>query len=242
MKQKSAFHATSEKPSNPDAVLEVLGLGHEYGDLVALAPLDLAVEPGELVALVGPNGAGKTTFLTVVAGLLEPFSGRVNVAGAPAGSLAARAATSYVPDVPVLYDDLSLIEHLEYIARLHGVEEWQPRADELLEDLGMEKWGDSLPSEFSRGMRQKASLALGLVRPFSLLLADEPFDGLDAESRSALFKLLDDARATGAAVIVSTHRSEVVESATRCVALRDGTLAYDGAPDPEVIADFVKGA
>ena len=223
----------------PRAILEARRLGRDYDELVALAPLDLTIGAGELVALVGPNGAGKTTLLKAAAGLLEPSQGSIDIAGARAGSLRARAATSYIPDAPALYDDLSLNEHLEYIAGLHGAEDWSPRGQQLLERLGLEDWGDNLPSQYSRGMRQKASIALGLVRPFSMLLADEPFDGLDPASRTALAQLLREAAVGGAAVLVSTHRREVGEFADRCIALYDGELAYDGPPSASLLAGIL---
>ena len=217
------------------AALEAHALRRTYGDLVALDALDLDISSGETVALIGPNGAGKTTLLSMAAGLLEPSGGTVHVCGFPAGSMRARAATSYIPDTPVLYDDLSLEEHLEYIARLHAADDWAIRAPRLLEHLALDEWREYLPSQFSRGMRQKASIALGLIRPFSLLLADEPFDGLDPPSRAALIELLREARDGGAAVVVSTHRVEVAEIATRCIALQDGEVTYDGPPDRAVL-------
>jgi ABC-type multidrug transport system ATPase subunit len=225
------------KPApSESAVLVTNGLRREYGDLIALAPLDLQIAPGELVALVGANGAGKTTLLAIIAGLLEPSHGTIRVCGAPAGSLAARAETSYIPDTPIFYQDLSLGEHLEYVARLHAAPDWPGHAASLLEQLGLAQWGDKLPTQFSRGMRQKASLALGFIRPFSLLLADEPFDGLDPASRGALVEMLRAAAASGAAVIVSTHRTEVADISSRCIALHDGELVYDGPPDQAVVA------
>jgi ABC-type multidrug transport system ATPase subunit len=211
-------------------VLEVHGLERHYGDLTALAGIDLVVRPGEMVALVGPNGAGKSTFLGLSAGLLTPSSGSVEVAGSPAGSLDARAATSFLPDSPSLYDDLSLDEHLEYVARLHGTDDWEERAADLLQRLGLADRAGDLPVKFSRGMRQKSSIALAFVRDFSLLLADEPFDGLDPGSREAFGGLIDDAVAAGAAVVVSTHRADVLERAHRCIALYDGSVSYDGPP------------
>lgn len=211
-------------------VLHADGLRRDFGDLVALHSLDLTIRSGETVALVGANGAGKTTFLLLATGLLDPSEGQVTVAGHRAGSLEARAALSYIPDTPALYDDLSLVEHLEYVARLHGVEAWERRSGELLDRLGLTEAADRLPGGFSRGMRQKASIALALVRPFQILLADEPFDGLDPPSREALTELLEEAGAAGAAVVVSSHRTEVVERSARCVALHDGRLAYDGPP------------
>lgn len=216
-------------------VLDARNLGHDYAGQAALVKVSLTVSPGELVAMVGSNGAGKTTFLKSAAGLLDPSHGSVDVAGTPAGSIEARSATSYVPDSPALYDDLSLNEHVEYVARLHGVTDWQERGEALLERLSLAGQGDDLPSSFSRGMRQKASIVLGLVRPFSLLLADEPFDGLDPRSRVALTELLREATAGGAAVLFSTHRTEALDFATRCVAIYDGEVNYDGKPDASVI-------
>ena len=217
----------------PDAELwavEAAGLTKDYGDLLAVAPLDLTVAEGERVVLVGPNGSGKTTLLRMVAGLLEPSDGSLLIHGDPVGSLDARAATSYLPDSPVLYDDLSLNEHLEYVSRLHEAEDWQERAAGLLDRLHLSHRADDLPARFSRGLRQKAAIALGLIRPFSLLLVDEPFVGLDEPGKEALIELLDEASEAGATVIVATHQLEFVATAKRCVGLRDGEVAYDGPP------------
>jgi ABC-2 type transport system ATP-binding protein len=202
-----------------------------YNDYTALQGVTCRVEAGDTVALVGPNGAGKSTFLRLAAGLLEPSGGLVTIDGHPAGSLDARRLVSYLPDTPALYDDLSLNEHLEYVARMHGVEAWEDRAGDLLERLGLAERGDDPPGGFSRGMRQKASIALALVRPFGVLLADEPFDGLDPPSREALDDLVAEAASVGAAVILATHRIEVVERADRCLAIEDGQLVYDGPAD-----------
>jgi ABC-type multidrug transport system ATPase subunit len=228
--------------ASPGPVLTARGLGRSYDGFVALDSFDIEVRPGELIALVGPNGAGKTTFLTIVAGLLEASTGTLSVGGAGAGSIEARRAVSYLPDSPAFYDDLSLAEHLEYVGALHGVADDGARAADLMERLGLDEWGDSLPSEFSHGMRQKASIALALIRPFSILLADEPFDGLDPPSRDVLFELLREARESGAAVVVSTHRPDVVTASSRCVGLRDGRLSYDGPPDIEVLSLSVRPA
>jgi ABC-2 type transport system ATP-binding protein len=217
--------------------LSAKGLGRSYDGYIALGSFNLEVEAGELIALIGPNGAGKTTFLNLAAGLLEPTSGKIEVAGETPGSIEARRALSYLPDSPVFYEDLSVGEHLEYIAALHGVEDPSARIEELIDRLGLDGWEDALGSELSKGMRQKASIAFALVRPFDVLLADEPLDGLDPPSREVLFELLAETRAAGAAIVVSTHRPDVIAAAGRCVAIRDGRLAYDGAPDPKVLTE-----
>ena len=210
-----------------------------YADLVALEPLDLVVRPGEQVALVGHNGSGKTTFLRMAAGLLEPTSGEILVTGEPAGSVPARATLSYLPDNPVLYDDLSVIEHIEYTCRLHGREDWEEDAFDLVSMFGLAGRVDDLPSRFSRGLRQKAAIVLAFVRPFEILLIDEPFVGLDPQGRDAFVGLLERAQAGGAAVVVATHQLDYVSQASRCVALRDGALIYDGAPGRVDVADLV---
>lgn len=223
--------------------LVAAALTKDYGDLVALDALDLTVDAGELVVLVGHNGSGKTTFLRMAAGLLEPSSGTVTVSGHPAGSLHARAACCYVPDNPVLYDDLDVWEHLEYTARLHGAApgEWEDRAEALLERLNLVERVEDLPVTFSRGLRQKTSLALAFVRPFDVLLVDEPFVGLDVAGQATALDLLAEAAAGGAAVVVASHQLDVVARATRCVALRDGALIHDGPADAAAVLDLVAG-
>jgi ABC-2 type transport system ATP-binding protein len=221
--------------------LESVGLAKSYGIHPALEPLDLVIDAGELVMLVGPNGSGKTTLLRMAAGLLEPTAGTVAIDGFPAGSLDARAALSYLPDNPVLYDDLSLVEHLHFIGRLHSVpaEELDVRGAALMDRFNLTNRADDLPVTFSRGLRQKTSIAIGLIRPFSVLLVDEPFVGLDQPGKRALTELLVDAYELGATVIVATHALEFAEVAKRCIGLRDGELAYDGVANAAQVERLV---
>jgi ABC-type multidrug transport system ATPase subunit len=204
--------------------------GGDTEDRPALAPLTLDVAPGELVALVGHNGSGKTTFLRMVAGLIEPSGGSVAVHGEPRASTSARSELAYLSDQPTFYDDLSLREHLEYVARMHGVTDWTSRAEHLAAAVGLGERMDQLPTTFSRGLRQKAAITLAFVRPFSLLLVDEPFVGLDAAGKAALLELFDEAHQAGAALVVATHELGFVTRADRLIALVDGVVTYDGAP------------
>jgi ABC-type multidrug transport system ATPase subunit len=223
------------------AALAVAGLSKSYGDAPAVGPVDLDVAPGERVVLLGHNGSGKTTLLRIAAGLLEATAGTITVLGHDVASLESRAATSYLGDQPVFYDDLSVREHLEYVARIHGTEDWQPRATDLLDVVGLTDRADELPSTFSRGLRQKAAIALAFVRPFELLLVDEPFVGLDRAGRDALLELFRCAHRDGAALLVATHELTTVSEAERVVALRDGAVVFDGAPsDADVDALVAK--
>ncbi len=208
--------------------LGLKGLTRTYGELVALEPLDLTIIDGEAVVLIGHNGSGKTTMMRMVAGLLDKTDGEVTIGGHAGGSIEARANLSYLSDQPTFYDDLSVWEHLELIARLHGNEDWEQQGADLLGSLGLYERADDLPTTFSRGLKQKAAIAMAFVRHFDLLLVDEPFVGLDATGKTTLLTLLDEAHDRGAALVVATHELAFVERVSRCIALRDGVLVYDG--------------
>jgi ABC-2 type transport system ATP-binding protein len=226
---------------DPSLALHTFELGKDYGDGMGLTELDLEVGHGELIMLVGPNGAGKSTFLGLAAGMLEPTTGAAYVEGAAAGTVEARAALSYLPDDPVLYDDLSLMEHIEYVARLHRTVDWEDYADDLIEMFGLGERIDDLPSRFSRGLKQKTGLILGFIRPFRLMLVDEPFVGLDTPGQETLVEIMSDVVDQGATIVCSTHQLDLVPAATRCVGLRDGQLAYDGPATAEKIRELVGG-
>jgi ABC-2 type transport system ATP-binding protein len=217
-------------------------LTKRYGDNVALAPLGLDIPDGQRVSLIGHNGSGKTTLIRMLAGMLEPSGGSALVGDHRAGSTEARAALSYLSDQPVFYDDLSVWQHLEYIARLHRTEDWHDHAVWLLDTLGLTERGDDLPATFSRGLKQKASIAMAFVRPFDVMLIDEPFVGLDRAGRAALLDLLAWAHDDGAALVVATHELSSVRSSERLIALSNGEVIFDGNPadaDTDSLADGI---
>lgn len=222
-------------------LLEVTSVTKAFADVEAVRPLSFSVRSGERVALVGLNGAGKSTLLRMVAGLSDPTKGRIRIDGEQPGTISARALTSYIPDNPVLYDDLSLAEHIEYVARLHETDNWQEMSDFLVQSFALEDRLEDLPATFSRGLRQKTSLVLGFVRPSSLLLIDEPFVGLDRPGRNALLDLMDSAADDGTAVIVATHQDDFLARADRCLGIFDGRLTYDGPMAGVKLDDILAG-
>ncbi|MEO5725253.1 MAG: ABC transporter ATP-binding protein [Ilumatobacteraceae bacterium] len=227
------------KAPGTNTALATRGLTKTYGDRPALEPLDLDVPTGQIVGLVGHNGSGKTTLLKMAAGLLDASDGTVTVLGHESGSEPARRALTWLSDNPTFYDDLSLWEHLEYVARLHGVENWQDKAERLVVSMGLTDRRDDIPTTFSRGLRQKAAITLACVRPFSLLLVDEPFVGLDSSGKMALLELFDEAADSGATLLVATHELSFVTHVERLLALRDGQLTYDGSPSGTNINSLV---
>ena len=215
-------------------VLAVRGLRKTYGEVVALEGIDLEVAPGECVALIGHNGSGKTTTMRLIAGQLEPTAGTVTVAGVgvhrASDTHRARAALAFVPDSPLLYDDLTVAEHLELVALAHGVGDGlDERIDDLLDALDLTPRRDFVPTQLSRGMRQKTQLACTLVRPFEVLLLDEPVVGLDPPSQAMLRELLEEIKAGGAAIVLTTHRLAFSAGlADQAVVLHDGSVVDAG--------------
>ena len=209
-------------------VLVTAGLGKDYDETVALDDLSVSVDAGERVMVVGPNGSGKTTLLRITAGLLEATSGKATVAGAPPGSLPARAATSYIPDAPVLYDDLSVAEHLEYVGRLHGNEDWQDSAEELVERLGLEERVDDLPARFSRGLRQKTSIARAVLKRPDLLILNEATSALDGPAQSKVSEGLKE-EVAGRGLIWVLHRASLARNFDRVLVLSNGKLEEQGS-------------
>jgi ABC-2 type transport system ATP-binding protein len=232
----------------PDVpALAVRGLRRSYGQFEALRGLDLQIAPGACVAVIGHNGSGKTTAVRVIAGLLEPSDGVVEVCGAnvhdPVEGVQARADMAIVPDTPMLYADLAVSEHLELVAVAHGLadDELDERMTGLLERLGLESRRDSRPGELSRGLRQRVQLACALIRPFALLVLDEPVVGLDPGGQRLLRDLLLEAKASGAAVLFTTHQLEFARGlADRAVMLDEGAVVIEGRYDHVIDGETIR--
>jgi ABC-2 type transport system ATP-binding protein len=210
-------------------------LGRSYGRLVALEELSLSVAGGECVALIGVNGSGKSTAVRAIAGLLTPSRGAVRICGwdpyREPEAERARAAVAVVPDAPLLYEDLSVRQHLELVAMAHGVVDdgLEGRIDELLDGLELGGRASYLPRELSRGMRQKTQLACALIRPARLLVLDEPVVGLDPPSQTRLREELVAAKVGGAAVLMTTHQLRFADGvADRGVVLEEGRVVDSG--------------
>ena len=216
--------------------LQIRGLVKTFAGRRVVDDLNLDLRAGELYALLGPNGAGKTTTLRMVAGLLKPDAGDLSVFGIDvlAEPLAAKQIIAWVPDEPMLYDRLTPLEYLEFVAGLWGVEAplAQVRAEELLRWLGL--WEDRAQrcEGFSRGMKQKTALAAALIHEPRLLILDEPLTGLDAAVASKVKEVLQQRVRAGATVILTTHILEVAERlADRIGIIHQGRLLAEGTLD-----------
>ena len=201
------------------------------GSFIAVDDLSFAVASGEIVGLIGPNGAGKTTTLRSLAGILRPTSGRVRIDGHDLidDPLEARRRLAFMPDEPHLFEYLTVEEHLRLVARLYGVDDFDRRANVLLDELELKGKEGSLPGELSRGMRQKVVIACGLVRSATTLLFDEPLTGLDPIGIRRMRNTIVARARDGAAILLSSHLLHLVEEVCSRVIIMDrGRKIADG--------------
>ncbi|CCB67267.1 MULTISPECIES: ABC transporter ATP-binding protein [unclassified Hyphomicrobium] len=217
------------------AALEIRGLTKSFTHK-AVDDLSLSIRRGEFYALLGPNGAGKTTTLRMVAGLLRPDGGSIEILGLDAlnDPVAAKAVTAWVPDEPLVYDKLDPIEYLEFIAGLWGMDEAKAadRAEHLIDLLDLETQARTRCQGLSKGMRQKVALAGALIHEPSLIILDEPLTGLDAGSARRVKTVLKEHVANGATVVMTTHILEVAERmAERIGVIARGRLVAEGTLD-----------
>ena len=219
-------------PVLPAFALDIHGLVKRF-DRPAVDGLALNIRIGEFYTLLGPNGAGKTTTLRMVAGLLRPDHGSIAIYGidALADPIAAKRVTAWVSDEPMIYDKLTPLEYLEFVAGLWGVEAAlaESRARELIAWLGLKAEAHERCDGFSKGMRQKVALAGALVHEPKLIILDEPLTGLDAAAARQVKTVLRERVRGGSTVIMTTHILEVAERmADRIGIIAGGRLIAEG--------------
>jgi len=212
-------------------MIEVSGLTKLYGELVAVDDLSFSVAPGGVLGLVGPNGAGKTTTLRSLVGIVRPTRGRIRIGGHDLEQepVAAKRQLAFMPDEPHLFDYLSVEEHLRFTARLYHVPDVERRLLALLAELELTEKARVLPSELSRGMRQKLVIACGLLHDPAVLLFDEPLTGLDPAGIRRMKQTIVERARNGAAVLLSSHLLHLVEEiCTRVLILQHGRMVAIG--------------
>ena len=204
------------------AHIELKGISKTFGKHTALKDLELTIEDGEFFVLLGQTGAGKTTTLRMVAGLLRPDAGRIEIFGIDAlrEPIAAKQVMAWVSDEPMIYDKLTPLEYLEFVAGLWSIDAARSgeTARELLVSLGLERHLHERCEGFSKGMRQKVAIALALARHVPALLLDEPTASLDAANRAVVVELIAAKKEEGVAMLAIVHDDEIrAEIADRTV-------------------------
>src|SRR6266850_8309561 len=213
-------------------MIEVRGLTKLYGSLVAVEDLSFAVAPGEVLGLVGPNGAGKTTTLRSLVGIIRPTRGtiRIGASDMERDAVGAKRQLAFMPDEPRLFDYLTVEEHLRFVARLYGVVDVDARAPALLQEMELVDKAKALPGELSRGMKQKLTIACGLLHEPKALLFDEPLTGLDPVGIRRMKQTIVERARRGAAVLLSSHLLHLVEEiCTRVLIIQRGRKVAHGS-------------
>jgi ABC-2 type transport system ATP-binding protein len=185
--------------------------------------IQFSLEQGELIGLIGPNGAGKSTTIKTILGLMEYKDG--------GASFKYPEKYAYIPERPIFYDELTLMEHLDFVAAVEGMDQrtYQLEVEELLSKYKLKEVANDLPATFSKGMQQKAMIILSLITKPSVYIIDEPFIGLDPSAMKLLLGSIEEERKRGAGIIMSTHVLDTAEKVCdRFLLVNNGVLAASG--------------
>jgi ABC-2 type transport system ATP-binding protein len=213
--------------------LEVRSLSKHFGEVKAVNDISFSVNQGEFFGLLGPNGAGKTTTIRMIIGVLKPDAGNIQIEGVDLSKnyFEAKSKIGAIPEVGNIYPDLSARENIDLVGRFYGLPKSlrQERAEKLLSDLGLRERGDDLARKFSKGMRQRVSIACALVNEPPILILDEPTEGLDVMSRRLIIDKVKEMNQKGSTVILTTHNIEEANKLCQrvCIINKGAIVAID---------------
>lgn len=203
----------------------------KYRKTIAVNDVSFTLEPGSVTVLLGPNGAGKSTLFKSIIGFLK-YTGEITLDGILNKTPEARARMGYIPEMPALYPNLTVKEHMEFLARAYRLKDYRTRADQLLDDFELTDKSKKFGDELSKGMQQKLNLCLGLLPDPEVVIMDEPMIGLDPHAIRKLKEIIEQERSAGKTVIVSTHIIDSVDMLwDRVLIMKEGVLRADMTKD-----------
>jgi len=223
------------RDSAPDLIIQAKQLSRNFGDLKAIDKLDLNIDKNRIYGFLGPNGCGKTTAIRMLTGLLKPTSGEIRVLGLtlPQDAEKLRLKMGYMTQKFSLYDDLTVKENLQFIAKIYGIfgATQNKRINELLSTYGLNQKQQQLAGSMSGGQRQRLALAAATLHKPELLFLDEPTSAVDPENRRDFWEQLFDLCQQGTSILVSTHYMDEAERCHKLAILEDGIKRADGSPE-----------
>ncbi|MBZ9606624.1 ABC transporter ATP-binding protein [Clostridium estertheticum] len=209
-------------------MLTVQNLSKKYSKELVVNNISFQVNEGEIAILLGPNGAGKSTTIKCIAGLLK-YDGYVEIYGHKNKSVEAKKLFSYVPEVPAMFDLLTVYEHIEYMAAAYGINGYKEKAEELLKRFDLSDKRNKLGKELSKGMMQKVSICCALIINPKVVLFDEPLMGLDPKAIKELKKAIKELREKGSAILISTHIIDSVDDFwDKVLIMKNGNIVLSG--------------
>lgn len=205
-------------------MLDVSHVTKRYGKVSACSDLSFHLDPGDAAILLGPNGAGKSTIMKSIIGFLK-YEGEITVNGLPNKSSEAKRILGYIPEMPALYPNLTVSEHMEFLARAYRMENYKERAEQLLDRFELTDKKKKFGDELSKGMQQKLNICLGLLPDPQVLMLDEPMIGLDPHAIKELKNVIDEMREAGKTLLISTHIIDSVDMLwDRTLIMQNGIL------------------
>ncbi len=205
-------------------MLDVSHVTKKYGKNAAVNDVSFHLNPGDVTVLLGPNGAGKSTLMKSIIGFLK-YQGEIKVGGFPNKSVEARRILGYIPEMPALYPNLTVSEHMEFLARAYRMKDYKARIDLLLDRFELSDKRKKFGDELSKGMQQKLNLCLGLLPDPQMLMLDEPMIGLDPHAIKELKNVIDEMHEQGKTLLISTHIIDSVDMLwDRTLILQNGVL------------------
>ena len=214
--------------------VKVRGLTKRFGNKIAVNKVSFDVEFGEVYGLLGPNGAGKSTLISMIAGIIEPDEGTIEILGKNNKSTEIRFKINYCPQDPALYEDLTGLENLMFYSNLYGItgKTAKEKSKRLIKKVGLEEYANKPVKTYSGGMKKRLNLAAALINDPKLLILDEPTTGLDPKIRRDIWQLLNEIRDSNRTIIISTHYMEEAEALSDRVAIMNsGRIIAEGKPD-----------
>ncbi|WP_416327721.1 ABC transporter ATP-binding protein [[Eubacterium] hominis] len=191
-------------------MIEVAHLTKKYGSFKAVDDIDLSAEDGQITILLGPNGAGKSTTIKSITNLLK-YEGSIKICGYDNDSVEAKQSFGYIPEAPILYDLLTIDEHVEFIGKAYRASNYKELADHYIQMFHLEEKRKKTVKELSKGMKQKVSMLLALIISPKALLVDEPMVGLDPASIEETLHLFTKLKEEGVSILISTHIIDVID-------------------------------
>jgi len=211
-------------------MISINGLSKVFGSNVALKGINLEVKKGEFIALFGPNGAGKTTLIKTMSTLISPTSGAVVIDGYDIREepIGVRKRIGVISHETYLYEDLTARENLQFYARMYDIDGMEERISDVMSEVGIAPRANDLVRTFSRGMKQRLSIARAVLHDPPILLLDEPYTGLDPHAVATFDRILEKSDISKKTVVMTTHMiGRGIEMSDRVAILRSGEIVYD---------------
>lgn len=213
-------------------MIKLINLTKQYGRLTAVDSINLEIAAGQVFGFLGPNGAGKTTTIKMMAGLLQPTSGKALIGGydVQREPLLAKSICGFIPDRPYLYEKLTASEFMQFVSNLYRMRHSGPGITELLDLFGLSDWSEELVENFSHGMKQRLVMASALLHQPKVLIVDEPMVGLDPRGAKLVKDIFKNLTSYGVTVFMSTHTLEIAEQmCTRVAIINKGEIIAEGS-------------